>query len=332
MTRDSRRQFLQSSAALVAGASAANLTNRISREQGGRQTAVNSRPAFIATWNFGQAVCDEALRVVDTGASMEDAIEAGIRLCEADAGNASVGIGGTPNADGVVQLDAVFMTGPGHRAGSVAALEGIAHPISVARQVMEKTDHVLLVGDGAQKFALENGHDVVDLLTENRRQAWETWRKEQSAVAPPARDDHDTITLVGVDAKGDVYGGCSTSGRGYKLPGRVGDSPIIGSGLYVDNEVGAAGATGIGENVMRYCASFLIVELMRQGLEPTEACVRAIERVVAQDPRPVDQLEINFIAINRAGEFGAAGTSKGFQYAYATHDDRGVRDARRIVN
>ncbi len=329
MTSNPRREFLKKSAAVVACGSIAGISPPNAWSSPTLADSPNSnavRPVFIATWNFGKAVCDEALATIQRGDSMPDAIENGIRLCEADASNNSVGIGGTPNADGVVQLDAVFMTGPGHRAGSVGGLEGIAHPISVARAVMEKTNHVLLVGAGAQKFAVEQGHPVVNLLTENSRVAWEKWKAEQ-VVQPPVKDDHDTITLLGVDEKGDIYGGCSTSGRGYKLAGRVGDSPIIGSGLYVDNHVGAAGATGIGENVMRYCGSFLIVEFMRGGATPQQACIKAINRIAEMDPLGIDKLEINFIAINKAGEFGAAGTSKGFQYALTTREASAVHDA-----
>jgi isoaspartyl peptidase/L-asparaginase-like protein (Ntn-hydrolase superfamily) len=324
-----RREFLKSTAAAVACGSLAGLnpSSTLAACQPVRPRRVlAARPVFIATWNFGKAVCDEAMAVLTQGKSMPDAIESGIRLCEADASNSSVGIGGTPNSDGVVQLDAVFMTGPGHRAGSVGGLEDIAHPISVARAVMEKTDHVLLVGAGARKFAIEQGHLPVDLLTEDRRRAWEQWKSDQQ-TRPPVKNDHDTITLLGVDEKGDIYGGCSTSGRGYKLPGRVGDSPIVGAGLYVDNAAGAAGATGIGENVMRYCGSFLIVEFMRNGASPEEACLKTIQRIAEMDPLGIDKLEINFIAINKAGEFGAAGTSKGFQYALTTRDASGVHDA-----
>lgn len=329
VTTSQRREFLKKSAAVVAcgtiaGINAPKAAASASSVRPTRKKA--DRPVFIATWNFGKAVTDEALATLRRNGSMPDAIENGIRLSEADESNSSVGIGGTPNADGVVQLDAVFMTGPGHRAGSVGGLEGIAHPISVARSVMEKTDHVLLVGAGAQKFAVEQGHPVVNLLTENARVAWEKWKAEKAAQ-PPVKDDHDTITLLGVNEQGDIYGGCSTSGRGYKLAGRVGDSPIVGAGLYVDNAVGAAGATGIGENVMRFCGSFLIVEFMRGGASPEQACIMAIERIAEMDPLGIDKLEINFIALNKAGEFGAAGTSKGFQFALITADSSAVHDA-----
>lgn len=328
-----RREFLGTMAASTLGPAAlAGLSSRPGAGPGVRSVpAAAARPAFIATWGFGMPVCDEALQVVRQGGGMLDAIESGIRVCEADESNTTVGVGGTPNADGVVQLDALIMSGPGHQAGSVAGLEQIAHPISVARQVMEHTDHVLLVGEGARQFALQHGHQPVDLLNERTRKAWESWKAEQDQSPSIDENQHDTITLLGVDPRGNLYGGCSTSGLGFKLPGRVGDSPIVGGGLYVDNTAGAAGATGKGENVMRHCGSFLTVEFMRNGRSPQQACEKTIERIADLDPRGFDELDINFIALNREGEFGAAGTSDGFQYAVANPDSRGVHDAR-ILN
>jgi len=221
-------------------------------------------------------------------------------------------LGGKPNSAGVVQLDACIMFGPGHKAGSVAALEGIQHPISVARRVMEKTRHVMLVGEGARKFAVAEGFATA---LNDKIHAIEP---RSSSVAGKGKEkNHDTIALLAVAADGTIAGGCSTSGLADKLPGRVGDSPILGSGLYVDNDVGGAGATGIGENIMRYCASFQIVELMRQGRSPEEACVEVIKRIARKDPRGLD-LSINFVALNKDGEFGAAGTGKGFAFSVAT--------------
>ena len=201
------------------------------------------------------------------------------------------------------------MHGPGHQAGSVAALEGIVHPISVARRVMETTPHVMLAGDGARWFALSEGFRSVNISDRpEKAKKWRAQSKQKSrkpAAATP--DNHDTITLLVLGPDGTISGGCSTSGLADKLPGRVGDSPIVGGGLYVDNEVGAAGATGIGENVMRYCATFLIVELMRQGLDPTSACRNVIARIRKTDPSK--KLGINFIALDKQGRFGAAGTA-----------------------
>lgn len=271
-------------------------------------------PCFVSTWSFGRAANERAMSALQSGADVLDALEQGIRLTEADANNASVGLGGTPNANGVVQLDACIMDGRGHRAGSVAALEGMLHPISVARLVMDKSRHVMLVGEGAHEFAVEHGAEQVELLTKDREQAWRRWQAERKAPAASA-DNHDTIAMVGVDAQGNVVGGCSTSGMGYKLAGRVGDSPILGSGLYVDNEVGGAGATGVGENVMRYCGSFMIVEAMRHGMSPQQACEAAIRRIDRIDPQSLSELHINFVAVNRQGQVGAAGTDRGFEMA-----------------
>ena len=196
---------------------------------------------------------------------------------------------------------------------------------------MEKTRHVLLVGKNATKFAVANGFQRKSLLTEKRKAAYAKWKKENSGRLTVNEFEHDTIAMVGIDAKGDLYGGCSTSGLGYKMPGRVGDSPILGSGLYVDNQAGAAGATGVGENVMRYCASFMIVEFMRQGLTPTLAIEAVIRRIAETDPKGIDKLSINFIAINKHGEHAAVGTDKGFSYGMTSGSEAKVIPAKIIV-
>src|SRR6185369_5753396 len=276
------------------------------------------RPLVVSTWPFGKPANDTALAVLLRGGSLLDAVEQGIWVVESDPANRSVGLGGSPNAAGVVQLDACIMLGAGHRGGSVAALEGIRHPISAARRVMEKTPHVMLVGEGARLFALQEGLEAIQV---DSRQLYDKWQQQKLAqrTNPSTKkaDNHDTIALLVLGADGNLAGGCSTSGLGGKLPGRVGDSPILGSGLYVDNEVGAAGATGIGENVMRYCGSFLLVEYMRQGAHPQAACEQTVQRIAKQDPKGLD-LSINFIALDRHGRFGAAGTDKNFQFAATT--------------
>ena len=270
------------------------------------------RPLIVSTWPFGKPSNERALEIFKAGGSALDAVEKGINLAEEDLSNASVGAGGIPNAAGVVQLDACIMDGPTHKAGSVAALEGIANAVSVARRVMEKTRHVMLVGAGARAFAMEQGFREQDLLTPEQKKRWEEWKNKQSA-----QKGHDTISLLALAPDGTIAGGCSTSGLSYKLPGRVGDSPIIGSGLYVDNDVGAVGATGIGENIMRFCGSFMVVELMRSGMHPVEACVETIRRIMRKHP-PNTDLSINFVALNKNGDYGAAGTGQGFEFAAAS--------------
>jgi len=304
-------RFAVAAAGGVAGG--ASLAGRLEATNVDLSQMTDQRPLFVSTWPFGKDVNDQALKTHQQGGSLLDAVEQGIWVAEADADNASVGLGGIPKAGGVVQLDACIMDGPEHRAGSVSALEDILHPISVARRVMEKTPHVMLTGAGARQFALEEGFEETNLLTEKRRKEWQKWKEKNKRET----ENHDTIALVALGEDGNISGGCSTSGWGYALPGRVGDSPIIGGGLYVDNEIGAAGSTGLGENVMRYCATFMVVEFMRLGLDPQSACIATIERIARTDPRGMD-LSVYFIALDKKGRFGAAGVGDGFKYAVTT--------------
>ena len=271
-------------------------------------------PVTIATWPFGKTATEHAMQKLQAGGSRLDAVEAGIREIERLGSDGSVGLAGRPNAAGYPQLDACIMDGPGHRAGSVAGVEGIVHPITAARRVMEKSKHVMLVGEGARWFALEHGVESVpvdDLAA--KKQAW----LDRPRPADVDRAGHDTVTLLLLDGDGHVAGGCSTSGAGGKLPGRVGDSPILGAALYVDEEVGAAGATGIGENVMRYCATFQIVELMRQGMAPQQACEEVVHRIARVDPRGY-ALDICFLALDKHGRYGAAASNQKFPFAVGT--------------
>lgn len=316
----SRRRFLNRTA--VGGATVSSLALSPSA----RAADVKGvKPLVVSTWPFGKAANDEALKVLQAGGSNLDAVEKGIHVTESDAKNTSVGLSGTPNAAGIVQLDACIMDGPGHKAGSVAAIEGIVHPISAARLVMEKTRHVMLAGEGARMFALENGLKSVEHDPRKQNEAWRN-RKGKKALEPweVSPDNHDTIALLVLGSDGNIAGGCSTSGLGGKHPGRVGDSPIIGGGLYVDNEVGAAGATGIGENVMRYCATFMIVEFMRQGMDPEEACLAVIHRILKTE-RGDQNPSINFVALDKSGRHGAAGTNRGFRYAVTSAGESVVR-------
>lgn len=338
-----RRRFITRTAGLsTAGALASSAGASAAFKAGvATRNKTDKRPLFVATWPFGVHSCKAAVEIAEQSGSMLDAIEQGIWVTESNVKNASVGIGGIPNAAGQVELDACIMSGPDHNAGSVAGIQDILHPISAARLVMEKTPHVMLVGEGAKKFAVQHGLSPTNLLTDHQKSRWENWKREQATQAqenqpdPSAsptidQDHHDTIAMLGIDSQGNLFGGCSTSGWGYKIPGRVGDSPIIGSGLYVDNKIGAAGATGLGENVMRHCGSFLVVEMMRNGAGPTEACEMAVNRIVELDPKNLDSLDINFIALSKAGQYGAAGTSKGFRYAVADSDNSEVLDAKSL--
>jgi len=283
---------------------------------------VNStqRPLFVATWPFGKQATERALASVREGGSLLDGVEQGIRLIESLSSDGSVGLEGRPNAAGYTQLDASIMNGPDHGAGSVAAMEGVVYPISVARAVMEHSPHVMLVGEGARWFALEHGVEAIDIEKHAAlKAAWLAREVERDT----GERGHDTITVLALDADGNLCGGSSTSGSGGKYPGRVGDSPILGAGLYVDNEVGAAGATGLGENIMRHCASVMIVERMRQGLHPRAACEEVIHYIAAHDPLGYE-LSMHFIAIDKSGRHGAASSSGHFPFAVTSPDSSRV--------
>ncbi len=272
------------------------------------------RPVVISTWNHGKAANTAAWQVLSENGNALDAAEAGVRVTEADPNGRSVGIGGRPDRDGNVTLDACIMNSDGD-CGSVAYLQEILHPITVARQVMEKTPHVMLVGKGAQEFAIAQGHEKVNLLTEESKEEWEEWLASERRQKPKINvENHDTIGLLTLDNQGNLAGACTTSGAAYKYAGRVGDSPIIGAGLYLDNDVGGATATGWGEAVIRACGCFLVVELMRQGHSPQEACELAVERVVAKNPDWKD-IQVGFIALGKDGRHGSFCIAPGFEYA-----------------
>jgi N4-(beta-N-acetylglucosaminyl)-L-asparaginase len=286
----------------------------------------------VSTWDFGVPANQAAWAVLGKGGKPLDAVETGVQVPESDLHNHSVGRAGYPDRDGKVTLDASIMDGDG-RCGAVAALEHIAHPIKVARKVMEDTPHVLLVGDGALEFALQEGFTRENLLTPESEQAWHEWLKQakytpvansenidyhhslQSLGMPGGKNNHDTIGMLAVDANGHLAGACTTSGMAWKMHGRVGDSPIIGAGLYVDNEVGGATSTGVGEEVIRNAGSFLVVELMRQGRSPQEACEEAVRRIVKKRPEATKDMQVGFLALRRDGECGAFAIQKGFTYA-----------------
>ncbi len=270
-------------------------------------------PLILSTWKHGLPANDAAWKSLQNGGNAMDAAEAGARVPEADPISTSVGFGGLPDEQGNVTLDACVMDSNGN-AGSVAFLQNIKHPVSVARKVMEDTKHVMLVGEGARQFAVSQGFEEIDLLTDESKAAWEKWKEKRRKMTP--HETHDTIAVLVQDKNGDMTGACTTSGWAYKLHGRVGDSPIIGAGLFVDNEIGCAAATGLGEEVIKTTGSFLVVELMRQGYDPTAACEEALNRVIKRHNGNPD-FQIAYIAIRKDGEIGSACINGSFEYALA---------------
>lgn len=282
-------------------------------------TPTEIKPIAICTWNFENATA-KAWEVLKAGGSALDAVEQGVMVEEADENNQTVGIGGRPDRNGNVTLDSCIMDKDGN-CGAVLCMQNIAHPVSVARKVMEDTPHVMLAGKGAEQFAYEKGFEKVNLLTEKSKQEWLEWKKTSQYKPIINIENHDTIGMLAIDRNGDISGACTTSGMAYKYAGRVGDSPIIGAGLFVDNEIGGATATGVGEEVVRTVGSFLIVELMRQGKSPQEACEEGVKRIIAKNKDNTD-FQIGFIAINKKGETGSFCIQPGFtyrQYSEAGH-------------
>ncbi len=334
----SRRGFLGVSAAAAAGL----LDSRARADQGvsSNPAPQGGGPVAVASANGLPGVA-KAFEMMQGGVDPLDAAIAGVNIQELDPEDQSVGLGGLPNEHGVVQLDASCMHGPTRRAGAVGALEGIATPSLVAKAIMDYTDHIFLVGEGAKRFALSIGFKEQDLLTEKSRQDWLRWK----ARLNPNDDwlDHDddvkinwthgTINLCAVDAAGDLGSVTTTSGLSWKIPGRIGDSPVVGAGQYCDNTVGAAGATGRGEAAIKSCGSFLVVELMRQGVEPGEACLKALERAVAMtEDRHLDdhgrpKFNLQFYALRKDGAFGGA-----VMYAADEGDDRPYRNSFAVAD
>ena len=322
----SRRSFVSKSALALAGFSISKNSSPVNIIQN-----KNSLPIVISTWNHGLPANEAAWEILSKGGNSLDAVEAGVRIPEADPKIITVGYGGIPDSSGKVTLDACIMDEKG-RAGSVACLENIKHPISVARLVMEKTPHVMLTGKGALQFALDNGFEKEDLLTPQMKKAWKKWKKEKKAfntkinIENQVLENHDTIGMLAIDRDGRISGACTTSGMGYKMPGRVGDSPIIGAGLFVDGEVGGAAATGSGELVMKTLGSFLVVELMRNGMSPTEACEEAVHRIAKKIPN-YQQHQVGFIALSKFGEYGSYCIQPGFNFAVKTENKTVLEDA-----
>lgn len=307
-----------------------------------------TKPIVVSTWDSGMAVNAEAWKVLSTGGRALDAVEAGAIHIENEI-NCCVGLGGYPDRDGIVTLDSCIMDEHAN-CGAVAGLEQIKHPVSVARKVMEKTPHVILVGDGAQQFALENGFmKESGKLSDDAERAYRDWlkkseykpvinienKKTNGPFAPNFFDDgtanHDTMGLVALDMNNNLSGAVTTSGMAFKVHGRVGDSPIIGAGLFVDNEAGAATSSGVGEEVIRICGTHLVVEFMRQGYSPEMACKKAVERIVKRDRKKAAELQVGFLALNKKGEYGAYAVQKGFVFSVKSDKENQVHQSKFLI-
>jgi N4-(beta-N-acetylglucosaminyl)-L-asparaginase len=348
-----RRHFLQSSLFSSVGL----LLGRKARAAAGtgeiQPSFVIGQPVVISTWDAGLAANKGAWEVLSRNGAALDAVEAGVKITESSV-NCCVGLGANPDRDGFVTLDASIMDHLGN-CGAVGFLERIKHPISVARRVMEKTPHVMLVGVGAQQFAVAEGFPLEpQQLSDDAKKSYEQWLKKSEykpviniengkggksanpgahgpsapARLPDGEWNHDTIGMVAMDAAGNLSGSCTTSGMGFKMRGRLGDSPIIGAGLFVDNEVGAVTATGQGEDVIRICGSHLVVELMRQGLSPEEACKTAVERIIRIKKEKAKDIQVAFIALNKKGETGSFAIQKGFNYALKSNTEERMVDVK----
>lgn len=306
---------------------------------------IETKPIVVATWNNGKAVNTEAWKILSANGRALDAVEAGARYVE-DTLDCCIGLGGYPDRDGIVTLDACIMDEHAN-CGSVGAIEQIKHPVSVARKIMETTPHIMLVGDGAQQFAVENGFKKEPKeLSAPAKEAYENWlktsqykpeinienKKNNGPFAPPFFEDgspnHDTMGLVAMDMSGNMSGAVTTSGMAFKIHGRVGDSPIIGAGLFVDNEVGAATSSGLGEEVMRTCGTHTVVEYMRHGYSPEEACKKAIERIINRDLQKAKTFQVGFLALNKKGQFGAYAVQKGFVFAVKSGNEEMIYPAK----
>jgi N4-(beta-N-acetylglucosaminyl)-L-asparaginase len=337
----SRRKFLQSSVF----SSIAVLLGKKNFGPEKKYPVITGAPIVISTWDAGLNANRGAWKILSTGGRALDAVEAGVMVTEAEQ-SCCVGLGANPDREGIVTLDACIMDEYAN-CGSVAFLERIKHPIAVARKVMEKTPHVMLVGSGAQQFAIAEGFPLEEQkLSTGAKHAYEEWlkkseykpvinienSKEHGPFAPSQLDNgewnHDTIGMVAMDANGNLSGSCTTSGMGFKMRGRLGDSPIIGAGLFVDNEVGAVTATGQGEDVIRISGSHTVVELMRQGLSPEDACKKAVERIIKIKGDKAKEIQVGFIALNKKGEVGAYCIQKGFSYALKNNKEEKMINAK----
>jgi isoaspartyl peptidase/L-asparaginase-like protein (Ntn-hydrolase superfamily) len=287
----------------------------------------SKKPVVISTWIHGMEANKKAWEVLSsTNGNALDAVEQGVMEVENDPIGQSVGLGGRPDREGKVTLDACIMNQKSD-CGAVSFLQNIKNPVAVARKVMEDTPHIMLTGEGAKQFAIEKGFKEENLLTEASEKEWKEWLKESKYKPVINVENHDTIGQLALDSQGNLCGSCTTSGAAYKLHGRVGDSPIIGAGLFVDNEIGAACATGLGEAVIRVAGSHLVVELMRQGHDPEEACKMAVQRIIEKHDN-MEGLQVGFLALRKDGKHGAYSVYNGFNYAMTDADNHKMIDAK----
>ena len=320
-----RRQFITQSLvkSTIIGAGAPSLISACSTASIMDNKLGSKIPLVLSTWNNEKAN-NASFQALSTGASALDAVEIGVKVPEADPLDQSVGYGGRPDRDGNVTLDACIMDSNGN-CGAVTYLKGYKHPVSIARKVMEETPHVILSGEGAAQFAQDQGFSKENLLTDKSKKEWEQWKVESKYNPVINIERHDTIGMLVIDQKGNISGACSTSGLAYKMAGRVGDSPIIGSGLFVDNEIGAATATGMGEAVLRSVGSFLVVELMRQGATPFEACKEAVMRIARK--QDISDIQVGYIALDKQGNYGGFSLKGGFVYRMTNPSENAVYKA-----
>lgn len=321
-----RRSFIKlglaGTAAMAAGCAGA--TEEEDTVKGAPAPALQG-PILLSTWDHGLQANTKGWELLVAKADILEAVQEGVAVVESDLGNRSVGLGGRPDRDGITTLDACLQDHDG-RAGAVAFVQGFENPIRIARAVMDRTPHVLLVGAGAERWALENGFHQREVMVPEVQKAWMEWVKT-SAYKPVANiENHDTIGMIGMDGNGRLAGSCTTSGLAYKVHGRVGDSPIIGAGLFVDGEVGAACATGVGELVIRTAGSHAVVEMMRHGASPEEACREVVERIRRKNPG-IEDMQVGFLALRKDGAHGAFAVHKGFNYALRTADRDALMDA-----
>jgi N4-(beta-N-acetylglucosaminyl)-L-asparaginase len=352
MSRFSRREFIRTGAGLGAAALLSQKPGTVLAGIGPEGPSAPAGRFCVVSSGNGIRATDKAMEIMKAGGDPLDAVIAGVNIVEDDPNDMSVGYGGLPNEDGIVELDASVMYGPTHTSGAVAAIRDIKNPSRVARLVMERTQHCLLVGEGALRFALAHGFKREELLTDKAREAWLKWKEtlsDRDNWLPPQSDGlvadlrsvvmtHGTINCLALDGRGVLAGVTTTSGLSYKIAGRVGDSPIIGAGLYVDNAVGAAGSTGVGEANIRTCASYQVVGFMAAGLSPEQACLKTLETIAGKArlwPRRLNMTDaegrprfgLNFYALNKKGEFGAASMFEGGDYAVHDGTENKLRES-----